>query len=218
VKSQLAIHRAAGAALILAAVFPATVLALSLVQLRQHNPATDAISLPALARGGIALNVAFIAGGALMFTNAWVLHRSVRSAVAGPILLAAFGCTSTISGLVDTAPDNAPATAASQLHQLAGVLGFVCMTSAMYVFARRFRTDPAWHSFARPTLLWAIAATATLLGIFAAAPANLFGTAQALHIATWLSWTVATMRRVRRLTAPQPEPAPIGAANQPAIG
>jgi hypothetical protein len=127
-----------------------------------------------------------------------------------------FSCTRTI----DTAPDTAPATAASLVHQLAGVLGFVCVTSAMYVLARRFRADPAWRSFARPTLLWAVAPTATFLAIFAAAPANLFGTAQSLHIATWLTWTVATMRRVRRLTAPQlvPVPVPVDAANQPAIG
>lgn len=215
-KSPATIHRAAGVALLLAAVFPATVLALSLVQLHQHNPVTDAISLLALGRGGIAMNFAFVAGGAVMFTSSWVLRSSVQSATAGPILLAVFGCTSVISGLVHTAPDNAPATAASQLHQLAGVLGFACVTSAMYVFARRFRTDPAWRSFARPTLLWAIAATVTFLGIFAAAPANLFGAAQTLHIATWLTWTVATMRRVRRLTAPQP--VPVGAARQPAIG
>jgi Protein of unknown function (DUF998) len=193
------IRRAATAAAALAAIFPLTVIALNLAQLGHYNPAADAISLLALGKGGLALNVAFIAGGAATFTAAWVLRRSVTRAVAGPALLAFFGCTSIISGLVNTTPDNAPATTASMIHQFAGILGFLAVVVAMFTFARRFRKDPAWHRHARPTLLWAIAAAVTFIAVPAAPPA-LFGVAQYAHIATWLSWMIVTMLYARSLT------------------
>jgi Protein of unknown function (DUF998) len=132
------VRRAAGAAVALMAVFPAAVVVLNLVQLGHYDPAANAISLLALGRGGAALNVAFILGGAAALTAAWVLRRSVARAVAGPLLICFFGCTSVVSGLVDTTPDNAPATTASDVHQLAGVLGFLAVIAAMFVFARRF--------------------------------------------------------------------------------
>jgi len=122
---------------------------------------------------GLALNVAFIAGGAATFLAAWVLRRSVAKAVAGPLLLGFFGCTSVVSGLVD---------------------------------ARRFGKDPAWRDFARPTLLWAIAAAVTFICI-PLAPASLFGVAQCVFVATGLSWMIVTMIRARSLAAP---PAPAG--------
>ena len=195
------VRRAAGAAVALVAFFPVTVVILNLVQLGHYNPAADAISLLALGRGGLALNVAFIAGGVATFITAWVLRRTVARAVAGPLLLGFFGCTSVVSGLVDTTPDNAPATAASQVHQFAGVLGFLAVIAAMFVFARRFRNDPAWRDYARPTLLWAIAAAVTFLCV-PAAPASLFGAAQCAHVVTWMSWMFVTMIRVRSLAAP----------------
>lgn len=202
------VRRAATAAAALAAVFPITVIALNLAQFGHYDPAADAVSLLALGRGGLALNVAFIAGGAATFTAAWVLRRSVTGAVAGPLLLAFFGCTSVISGLVNTTPDNAPATSASLIHQFAGILGFLAVIVAMFVFARRFAKDPAWDRHARPTLLWAIAAAVTFIAVPAAPPA-LFGVAQYTHIATWLSWMIATMIYARTLAA-RPTPASPG--------
>jgi len=210
------VRRAAGAAVALMAVFPAAVVVLNLVQLGHYDPAADAISLLALGRGGLALNVAFILGGAAALTAAWVLHRSVTGAVAGPLLIGFFGCTSVVSGLVHTAPDNAPATTASNVHQLAGVLGFLAVIAAMFVFARRFRRDPAWRNYARPTLAWAIAAAVTFASI-PFAPDALFGLAQRAHIATSISWLIVTMIRARSLAARQ-EPAgpPPAAASQDA--
>ena len=75
------VRRAATAGVALMAVFPVTVVILNLVQLGRYNPAADAISLLALGRGGLALNVAFITGGAVSFIMAWVLRRTVTNAV-----------------------------------------------------------------------------------------------------------------------------------------
>jgi hypothetical protein len=199
--SSESVRRAAGAAVALGALFPVTIVILNLVQLGHYNPAADAISLLALGRGGLALNVAFIVGGAAAFLTAWVLRRTVAGAVAGPLLLGFFGCTSVVSGLVDTNPDNAPATAASDVHQLAGVLGFLAVIAAMFVFARRFRKDPAWRDYARPTLFWAIAAAVTFICV-PAAPPSLFGVAQYAHVATLMSWLLVTTIRARSLAAP----------------
>jgi hypothetical protein len=194
------VRRAATAALALMALFPATVIILNLIQLGHYNPAADAISLLALGRGGLALNVAFIVGSTATFLTAWVLRRTVANAVAGPLLLGFFGCTSVVSGLVDTNAANAPATTASDVHQLAGVLGFLAAIAAMFVFARRFRKDPAWRDYARPTLLWAIAAAVTFLCV-PAAPGSLFGVAQLAHVATGMSWAIVTLIRARSLSA-----------------
>jgi hypothetical protein len=194
------VRRAATAALALMALFPVTVVILNLVQLGHYNPAADAISLLALGRGGLALNVAFIVGGTANFLMAWVLRRTVANAVAGPLLLSFFGCTSILSGLVDTNAANAPATTASDVHQLAGVLGFLAGITAMFVFARSFRKDPAWRDFARPTLLWAVAAAVTFLCV-PAAPGSLFGVAQLAHVATGMSWAIVTLIRARSLAA-----------------
>jgi Protein of unknown function (DUF998) len=155
--------------------------------------------------------VAFIAGGAAALTAAWVLRRSVARAVAGSLLIAFFGCTTIVSGLVDAAPDNAPATTANDVHQLAGVLGFLGVIAAMFVFARRFRKDHDWSPYARPTLIWAIVAAVTFVCI-PLAPDALFGVAQRAHIATWLSWIIVTMLRARSLAARHAaaEPAVVG--------
>jgi hypothetical protein len=198
--SSESIRRAATAAIALAALFPVTVVTLNLVQLGHYNPAADAISLLALGRGGVALNVAFIVGGTANFLTAWVLRHTVAGAVAGPLLIGFFGCTSVLSGLVDTNAANAPATTASDVHQMAGVLGFLAGIAAMFVFARRFRKDPAWRDYARPTLFWAIAAAVTFLCI-PVAPGSLFGAAQCAFIATGMSWMLVTMIRVRSLAA-----------------
>ena len=198
--SSESVRRAAGMAVALAAVLPVTVVILNLVQLGHYNPAADAISVLALGRGGLALNVAFIAGGAATFLAAWVLRHSVTKAVAGPLLLGFFGCTSVMSGMVDTTPVNAPATAASQAHELAGVLGFLAAITAAFVFARRFGKDSAWRDFARPTLFWAIAAAVTFICV-PLTPASLFGVAQCAYIATGVSWMIATMIRARSLAA-----------------
>ena len=68
--SSESIRRAATATIALAALFPVTVVTLNLVQLGHYNPAADAISLLALGRGGLALNVAFIVGGTANFLAA----------------------------------------------------------------------------------------------------------------------------------------------------
>ena len=194
------VRRVAGVAIALGALFPVTIVILNLVQLGHYNPAADAISLLALGRGGLALNMAFIVGGASSFLTAWVLRRTVAGAVAGPLLVGFFGCTSVVSGLVDTNADNAPATTASDVHQVAGVLGFLAVIAAMFVFARRFRSDPAWRAYARPTLLWAIAATVTFLAV-PAAPGSLFGVAQYVHVATLMSWLFVTAIWARSVAA-----------------
>ncbi len=196
--SSESVRRAAGAALALVALFPVTIVILNLVQLGHYNPAADAISLLALGRGGLALNVVFIVGGIANFLTAWVLRRTVAGAIAGPLLIGFFGCTSIVSGLVNTNAANAPATTASDVHQVAGVLGFLAGTVAMFVFARRFRSDPAWRDFARPTLLWAIVAAVTFLCV-PAAPGSLFGVAQLANVATGMSWAIVTLIRARSL-------------------
>jgi hypothetical protein len=87
------------------------------------------------------------------------------------------------------------------VHQLAGVLGFLAAIAAMFVVARRFGQDPAWRDYARPTLLWAIAAAVTFLCV-PLAPGSLFGVAQNAHVATLMSWMFVTMIRAGSLAGP----------------
>jgi hypothetical protein len=67
----------------------------------------------------------------------------------------------------------------------------------MFVFARRFREDPVWRRYARPTRWWALAAVAAFIAIpfFGASGA---GTGQRIFAAVLAAWLLETARRLRR--------------------
>jgi hypothetical membrane protein len=213
------VTRLASTAAILLAVFPVTVLTLNLIQRHHYDPIRDAVSLLALGTGGAAMNAAFFLLGLGIGLMALVLRRSVRKGVAGPALLTIAAVAAFTSGIFHTNADGAPSTTESDIHMVAGITVFLSMVAAMFVFAWRFRRDPRWHRFARPTLIWALAGTVTFLLIPLAGDPR-FGLAQRLHIATWLSWLLVASLRARhaKLSTQDPgqHPAHASPAQHPA--
>jgi hypothetical membrane protein len=188
----------AGTAIVVLAIFPVTAAVLNFVQIRHYDVLRDAVSLLALGTGGAAMNVAFFGLGIGICLTALVLRRSIRTGLAGPALLTIAALAAFTSGIFHTNADNAPSTTESDIHMVAGITVFLSMVVAMFVFARRFRHDPRWRGFARPTLIWALAGAVTFLLIPVAGDPR-FGLAQRLHIATWLSWLLVTNLRARHL-------------------
>jgi hypothetical membrane protein len=209
----------ADTAVVLLAVFPVTVLALNLIQRQHYDAMRDAVSLLALGTGGAAMNTAFFLLGLGIGLTALVLRRSIRTGLAGPALLTIAAVAAFTSGIFHTNADGAPSTTESDIHMVAGITVFLSMIAAMFVFAWRFRRDPRWHRFARPTLIWALAGTVTFLLIPVAGDPR-FGLAQRLHIATWLSWLLVAGLRARHVTLSTQDPGqhPVQAppAQQPA--
>jgi hypothetical membrane protein len=190
--------RLASTAVVLLAIFPVTVALLNLIQLNHYDVRSDAVSLLALGTGGAAMNVAFFLLGAGIGLVNLVLRRSIRTGLAGPILLTIAALAAFTSGIFHTNADNAPSTTESDIHMVAGITVFLSMVVAMFVFAWRFRRDPRWRSFARPTLIWAVAGAVTFL-LIPLVGDPWFGLAQRLQIATWLSWLLVTSLRARHL-------------------
>ena len=192
------VRRLADTAVVLLALFPVTVLALNLIQRQHYDPMRDAVSLLALGTGGAVMNAAFFGLGLGIGLMALVFRRSIRTGLAGPALLTIAAVAAFTSGIFHTNADGAPSTTQSDIHMVAGITVFLSMIAAMYVFAWRFRRDPRWRRFARPTLIWALAGTVTFLLIPVVGDPR-FGLAQRLHIATWLSWLLVAGLRARHV-------------------
>jgi hypothetical protein len=73
----------------------------------------------------------------------------------------------------------------------------------MFASSRRFGADQRWQPLARPTLIWATCALATLFLTLTLNTVDdgLFGLGQRIFIATWLTWLIAISVRARTIAA-----------------
>lgn len=181
------------------ALFPVLVLALHLIQQGHYHPLRQAISELALGRDGWLMNLAFCAAGTGMLCLATLHRRLVADSIAAPVLLA-LGSLLTFASAVFHADPTGQTTRHGQIHQTVGIVSFVCVIAAMFVSSRRFRRDPASRRLARPTLIWACLAVAAFF-LIPALGNPLFGLAQRIFIATWLTWLLTTAAHARTLAA-----------------
>jgi len=196
----------AGWALVFLATFPAIVVALNLVQQDDYHPVKQAISELALGRGGWLMAIAFCAIGTGILLVAILIRRTVANSRAAPALLAVAALLGgPVSAVFHTDLTGAKTTTHGQIHNMAGLTAFVLVIVAMFVSSRRFRRDPAWQRFARPTLAWALGGVGTFFLIPLLGNGD-FGLAQRIFVATWLTWllTVAAYTRKAAATAQQP--------------
>ena len=110
----------------------------------------------------------FLICGVLMLCFAVGLRQVLRSGkggVWGPLLLGVFGLSLIIAGLFVTDPSLGyyPPGISSSTHTLHGTihganapLAFGSLTIAIFVMARRFARDPAWHGWALYSLITGI--------------------------------------------------------------
>ena len=198
----------ATAALAGLATFPAIVVALHVVQRGEYHPLSEAVSQLALGRAGWLMWIAFCAAGTGLICLGILHRRLVERSRTAPGLLVTAGLLAYVSAVFHADPENATTTSLhDEIHQTASLIAFICVIAAMFVSSRRFTQDPRWRHFARPTLVWAIASVATLV-LIPVVGDGLFGLAQRIFIATWLSWAIAASARARVLATAQEAPSP----------
>jgi hypothetical membrane protein len=196
----------ATAALAGLATFPIIVVALHIVQRGEYHPLGEAVSQLALGRAGWLMWIAFCAAGTGLICLGILHRRLVESSRTAPVLLVVAGLLAYVSAVFHADPENATTTSLhDEIHQTASLIAFICVIAAMFISNRRFKRDPRWRRFARPTLVWAIASVATLF-LIPVVGDSLFGLAQRIFIATWLSWAIATSARARAVTSAQEAP------------
>ena len=123
----------------------------------------------------------FLFCGALVVCFAIGLRRVIRSgkgATWGPLLLGAFGLSLIVAGLFVTDPSlgyyprGSPAgsqTLHGTIHGTAAPIVFGLLTAAIFVFARRFASDPAWRGWATYSIITGIVCATTFVACLAVA-------------------------------------------------
>jgi uncharacterized protein DUF998 len=174
----------------LIAVFPLIAAVLHRVQASEYHPLSEAVSELALGRAGWLMAVAFCSLGTGTLVLAAMLRRLEPAPRIGPALIALSGLLSYVSAFVHADGPQATTTTHGTVHQAVGIVTFILMITGMFALVRPFRRDPRFHSFARPTLVWAIAA----IGGFFLIPlvgSAYFGVAQRIFLGIILSWALA---------------------------
>jgi small-conductance mechanosensitive channel len=188
-------------------VFPLIVVALHFVQGGHYHPLSDAVSVLALGRAGWLMAIAFCSLGTGTLLLATSLDVASRPRV-GPWLIGLSGLLSFGSAFVH-ADGSGPSTTHGQVHQALGITTFILLIGGMFSLVRPFRRDPAWRSFATPTLAWAFTAVAAFFLIPISGSAY-FGFAQRIFLGVILSWALATSLRAGRMTLRSSVDSPAG--------
>lgn len=124
-----------------------------------YNPLDTYVSALSLGPRGWIQIANFLVFGALLLVFAWLVAAEFQSGKAsrgGPILLAIIGIGYFASGPFVMDPMGTPLSAATVHGTLHGILGgivFLLMPITCFVFLRRFRADPRWHSLQGWTLV-----------------------------------------------------------------
>ncbi|HEX8730000.1 MAG TPA: DUF998 domain-containing protein [Ktedonobacterales bacterium] len=123
----------------------------------------------------------FLVCGALVFCFALGLRQVISSGkgvVWGPLLLGAFGLSLIVAGVFVTDPSlgyyppGSPAglqTLHGTIHGTTAPVVFGLLTAAIFVFARRFASDPAWRGWAVYSIITGIVCAISFIACLAVA-------------------------------------------------
>ena len=180
-----------------------------------YDPASTFISALSLGpRGWIQIASFVVTGSCFLFFARGVAAAfpDGKASRAGPVLLAIVGVGLLASGPFVMDPGNAPfpqMTWHSQLHNLLGAVVFSLGPASLFVFYRRFRSDPDWRAFSAWTLFAAVTMTAAVVLLKVAtlpppAPPNLLhpwaGVIQRVAIVSLMAWVASVGLRLRSLS------------------
>ena len=170
-------------------------MALSILTADEYDPVAQSISALALGRFRTLMNTAFFAFGIGSLALAFGLYRSVYDALAASLLLAVASVLWFLLGVFETGPGGAGST----IHSIVALTSFLLILVVMFLFARRFRGDARWRSFALLTLIWAVIAAGALF-LMPLLGDEVFGVSERVFVAVWVSWLLATALRLRSMT------------------
>jgi hypothetical membrane protein len=171
------------------------------------------ISELALGPRGWIQGVNFVVLGMLLLVSTWGVAAefpSGKASRAGPVLLAIIGASFLASGFFVMDPATTPRDQLSwhgRLHNLFGALVFSLSPVTCFVFARRFRVDPAWRSLRWWTLAAGAIITVAVIAMSVGptqppAPPNAFnawiGAIQRTAIVPFLVWQFTVALRLLR--------------------
>jgi hypothetical protein len=134
-----------------------------------YNPLSTYVSALSLGPRGWIQIVNFLVFGTLLFVFTRGLAAAFPDGKAsrwGLILLTAISVLFFISGPFVMDPMGTPqaqATVHGTIHGLAGGIAFLCMPIGIFVFLRRFHSDPRWRFLYIWTLVLGVIVTAALL-------------------------------------------------------
>lgn len=130
-----------------------------------------------------------------------------RTARWGAFAFGAAGIGLLIAGVFRTDPAYAPPSMSGQVHSGAVSISFLVELAALLVFAGVFRLHPDWRAYARPTLVLAILAGATMLWMLVAVEMHWVpGIAERTALGVFLIWEFLAAYRLvfRRPASDQP--------------
>jgi hypothetical protein len=161
---------------------------------RDLNPAQHLISEYALGSFGWIQTMDFLAVGIGTIALALALRRAVKNlGRIAPILIGLWGVAALLVAFVPT-DGPGPITTRGQAHEAISVVGFVLLISGMFVSAKKFRSDAAWSALRRPTIAWALTASATFFLMMI-----LGGIGQRIFITVCFTWMLAMAYHARNL-------------------
>jgi hypothetical protein len=193
-------------ALAAVAVFPTIVIALNIAQRSDgYHASRQAISELALGRAGWLMAIAFCALALGTFLLAVLIRRTTAKAVVAPALLTFAAALSVVSAVFHT-DLGATTTMHGRIHNAAGVVTFLCLLIAMGISSYRFRTEPAWHGFAVPTLAFTVVGVVAFFLIPTLGDQH-FGVAQRLLVGSFVCWMLAATAHAQHIGEPRAEQA-----------
>ncbi len=170
----------------------AVVAALPVLTPDAYDGVEQSISALALVRFGEFMDAAFLAFGLGSVALALGLYRSVDGALLAALLLALCGLLWASLGFFKTGL----AGIGAAVHGVAATTSFLLILIVMFLFARSFRGDERWRSFARTTAAWAVDAVGALFSIPVLGE-EVFGVSERLFVAVFVSWLILTAIRLR---------------------
>ena len=191
-------------ALAAVAVFPTIVIALNLAQRSDgYHASRQAISELALGRAGWLMAIAFCGLALGTYLLAVLIRRTTAKAVVAPALLTLAAALSVVSAVFHT-DLGTTTTVHGRIHNDAGVVTFLSLLVVMGISSYRFRTEPAWRSFAVPTLAFTVVGTVAFFLVPTLGDQH-FGIAQRLLVGTFVGWMLTATAHARHIGEPTAE-------------
>jgi hypothetical protein len=146
-----------------------------------------------------------VASSALVIGLSQGVSQPARSRI-GLGLMGLWGVGVLIAMFFPIDPDGAPQTLSGTIHRINGPLAFLSLTVGVILVSRRFKHDEQWRSFHRPALMLSL----VMLTWFIATPVSiatesgLAGLCQRIFLATFVTWFVLTVARLRSVAPSSP--------------
>lgn len=155
------------------------------------------------------LDSIFVLYHLLFFSFAYALQSAlpgIRWRSLAPALLALTGCLGlvlTIFFPCDVGCEENPTTITGKGHAVIVTLSALCVFIAMLAVSWQARRDPAWHTYARFTLICALSAIGLSLAAIAYLNSAYTGLAERLSLAPIFLWFIASGFQLWRATINQ---------------